>query len=492
MGIITKQSINSSIYIYFGILIGFISSAIIGPSLLEPEQKGILDFANSITTVIASICTLGLPLTVIRIFPFMKVSEAKKQNFIQFMWSTTLLGILIGLGCFAIYFFGFSNEFKNDRTSYFFALAAFIAITFKIIFKNMDALERMSFKSVTGAFLESIVVKILVLVSFLAYWQTKNIHLTFWLFIIALSSPGVIMLFRAIIYNRLKIFNWVSINKLDEKKEIKNLALYGLLGSIGSALVLSIDQLMITEMLGLEQTGIYSLGFFFGIFISTPSRGIKRIATAVLSDSWVKKDMENIKTIYQKSCINQIIIGIYLFLGIWFGIDYLFEYMKPEYAAAKYVILFIGLAQLVEMSTGVNYEVIASSEYYRYNTYFVLLLILLVLISNLILIPIWGINGAAIASLGAMTMVNILRFTFLYFKFKLQPFELKLLIPLAIGAGCYFLDDLIPVIENNLFGLIVHGGLLTLVFWPLIIISKVSLDINGQYSNLLKKIRRKK
>jgi len=192
---------------------------------------------------------------------------------------------------------------------------------------------------------------------------------------------------------------------------------------------------MLGNMNGLEATGIYSTAFFFGLFIVKPSIGLRRVSGVVISDAWKNNDMKAIQEVYYKSCLNQLVISIYLFLAIWLSIDFMYELIRPEYAVGKYVVLFIGIAQVIEMATGTNYEVIVTSKYYKYNAYFLVLLFILVIGLNFLLIPKYGINGAAFASLVAMAVNNLMRFLFLYWKFKLQPFNSKFLVVIFIGVA---------------------------------------------------------
>src|SRR5690606_10898250 len=115
-------------------------------------------------------------------------------------------------------------------------------------------------------------------------------------------------------------------------------------------------------------------------------------------------------SVYRKSCINQLLIGLLLFIGIWANIDNIFKMLPAGFEVGKYVILFISLGYLIEMSTGLNGVILSTSKYYKYDSYFFIALIFITITSNYFLIPIWGITGSAIASALTLLFFNLFRF----------------------------------------------------------------------------------
>ena len=135
--------------------------------------------------------------------------------------------------------------------------------------------------------------------------------------------------------------------------------------------------------------------------------------------------MNYINDIYRRSCINQFIIGAFLFGGIWINIGNILEILGPEYAGAKWVIFFIGLAYLFDMATGANGQIISFSPHYRIALYFILALIVLVVITMYLFIPVYGITGGALAIAVSIFSNKIMRFVFNKF-FVFCFFEIKI------------------------------------------------------------------
>lgn len=488
MGIIKKQSIVATIINYIGVLVGFFNSAVLLPALFSSEEVGLLGFLTSLTAIFATIATFGIPLITGKMFPAFR-SEDGNNGFFTLTVVGSVFGIAIGLATYFLLENWIISENNNAKDFSYFALIFSVVFAARLLYKNFDSYLRMLYQTVIGAALDNLGTKTIILIGLSLVWFIPGISFTaiFILYGIALAFPGIVLLFYLLKQNI--SFNPSKFKKRlgGQKRAMLLLGLFGILGGIGSTIVIEVDRIMVSNMLGLSATGIYQVAFFFGAFISIPSRGLKRISTVIVADAFEEDDLDKIQTIYQKSCVNQLLIAGYLFLGIWFSISSIFTFMKPEYAAGLYVVLFIGLSQLVDMATGISAEILTVSKYYSYNTYFALVLVVLVVLLNFIFIPIWGINGAAFASFIAMVLINALRFIFLYWKFKLQPFNLKMLINLGLIALIFLGMSFFPNLGNPILTILVSGSIITLVYWFLAYQLELSHDINQTWKNIAKR-----
>jgi O-antigen/teichoic acid export membrane protein len=270
------------------------------------------------------------------------------------------------------------------------------------------------------------------------------------------------------------------------QKEIVNVALFSLITGLGSMIVFNIDKIIINQMLDLTNTGVYTIAFYFGSLVVMPSRTLLRISGTLIADAWRKDDIKTIEEIYYKSCLNQLIIGGFLFLGIWANIDNILIILGDDYSGAKWVIFFIGLGYLFDMSTGSNGQIIAFSKYYRVNLVFISLLIALVITLMYLLIPIWGISGAAVAIASSLMLNNLMRYIFLFWKYKMQPFNWKFPVVIGFNILVYFVLQLIPEFPL-IIDLFVRGGLIVLLTLVFILFFPVSEDIT-KILNSLKKL----
>jgi O-antigen/teichoic acid export membrane protein len=228
------------------------------------------------------------------------------------------------------------------------------------------------------------------------------------------------------------------------------------------------------------------------VVVCLPARSIYKIANIVSAGAWKKNDLKTIRDIYEKSCLTLFIIGLLLFLGIWVNIENIFHILGSEYIPGRWVIFFIGLGSLVDMATGANSSVFGTSKYYKVQTALLIMLVLFLVISNLILIPKLGVVGAAIGSAGSLILLNILRYLFLYFKFKLQPYNIRFIYVILIGAAAYLAASQIPVFSNYIIDILIRSTFVTLIFCLPIYVFKISEEINTKSDEILRLLKLKK
>lgn len=297
-------------------------------------------------------------------------------------------------------------------------------------------------------------------------------------YIAALSLPTLII-FVQLIREKQVSFSWDgNFYRKRLVKTLVNVSFYGILMSYTGILVLHIDTIMINHFNGLSDTGVYSITFFFGTLILIPGRPLSKIAGVVIADAFRKKDINNVETIYTKSIINQALIGTLVFIGIWANIDNVFRILPEEYAAGKYVIFFIALANLFDMFAGVSHLVIFNSKYYRMMTVFLLIFVVLIIGTNLIFIPILGIVGAAIASAISRFIYTMMRIAYVNRKFKFTVFDLRWIKLLIVSVAAYLVGVSIPVMDSLILDIGVRSAAISLIFAALAYVMRISEDMN--------------
>ena len=199
-----------------------------------------------------------------------------------------------------------------------------------------------------------------------------------------------------------------------------------LLTSSAAILVNRIDVLMLGYYLKIENVAFYTVAFFMASLIQIPARSILQIVKPLLAKAWSEGDVNEIANLYSKTSINQMIIGLLLFIGIWMSLDDVLTFVPKKYQGIQMVFFYASLAKLIDVSAGVNGAIIATSEKYRFDLYINLVLIIVTIISNVIFIPKYGIEGAAMATALALFIHNMVKILILYSIYQIQPFQVSL------------------------------------------------------------------
>jgi O-antigen/teichoic acid export membrane protein len=489
MGIVFRQSAITTIISYCGVAIGYINLLYLYPKFLEPDQIGLMRTIQDAAILFTPFAQFGLAQSIVRYYPKLVTGQASSGSFIRLM-------LLLAMAGFGIFFIAF-KVFEAPILSYFEANAQEIIgysslvlwlTLILLIMAILEAYSRSLLKTIVPNLLREVVARLLLAILVTLYFTG---YLDFNQFIISTALAYLICLGILVLYlwsmGELQLSQ--SMSHLN-KTEIPGLLKYSLLsfaGMAGLIIIGKVDSIMVTGLLGLTANAIYTTAFYMATVIEIPKRALMQISMPLISRAFEKNDMEDIKNIYKKTSVNQFIVGGLILIGIWANLHNIFAFMpKGEiYNTGKYVVLIIGFGKLLDMLFGPSSEIIVLSKYYAFNIILILLLAASIVIANNLLIPEYGINGAAIGSALALILFNFLKYIFIYLKLKMQPLTWATLKVLAIGGIAVGCNYLIPQMESLLVDLMVRSVAITIVYTSLIFVSKASPDGNMVFRKAL-------
>ncbi|MCX6233234.1 MAG: polysaccharide biosynthesis protein [Bacteroidetes bacterium] len=488
MGIVEKQAIKGTVYTYLGVIIGFITNGIIFPRILKSEEIGLLSILVSYSLIFAQLSSLGFISTTTRMFTFFRDQNKQHHGFLFLALLVTTIGFVLSLIIFFIvkpilveksleksYLF---SEYIN----YLIPLIAFI-----LYFNILDNYYKVLYNAVIGTFLKELFQRFLILIGIiLFYFSIVDFNQFVIVYIICFALPTLIIILSLIKAGQFNLKPQFKFLTKDLSRTMTLMSLFGIISASTGVITLNIDRILIDDILGLGPTGVYVTAFFFATLVILPSRPLLKISSAVIADAWRKNDTVKLNDLYYKSCLNQMIIGLLLLIGLWVNIDNIFKILPPVYESGRYVILYIGISFLFDMVIGVNTTLVANSRYYKVGALYMIVWVLLVIITNLILIPIYGIVGSAIASALSKLIVDSLAVLFVYVKFKMFPYNYKFLVILLIGGLAYFIGYLIPEMHHFILDIIIRSSLVAVIYIMLILGLRLSEEMNQNFHKTIK------
>ena len=495
MGVIQRQSIKHSIVQYAGIAVGVLSQLYLYPKVIE--AYGLAIGLLSAALFLAPLTSLGSQVLAVRYFPIFKNKENAHNGFLGLLLTVAGIGCLIFALAFpAIRSVISEHLFNSDKSPWYAEFLPYILpLTILLVFNRLLGVYASNFQRiVVPSILEEFLIKItlpLLLLSYWMQWIPVQWVVNGILFNYCFVTGGLLFyLYFLGQLNPVPQFKFVS-KKL--RKEMSSYAGYGVLNSLGAQGAFKIDTLMVTAYTNLASTGIFGQANFFSEAMSKPRKSIIGISQPLIAKAIQENDMDEVEKIYKKSSLTLLIFGLFLFLGLWACIDDLFAIMnKPEMAAGKYVVLLLCMARLLNMSAGVNNEIINNSPYYRISFYTYLVLAGLNIALNIWLIPKFGITGAAVATLSSFTVFEIIKILVVKLKFNLFPYTRKTLLVLVLGTACYAFTLPLPDLSSPYLNIIVKAVLLTLTFPVLVYTLKISEDFNQLINKGIKEIFKRK
>lgn len=267
---------------------------------------------------------------------------------------------------------------------------------------------------------------------------------------------------------------------------------FGLITMLAGATTIAnqIDIVMIGAMIGLKETAIYGVAAAIGKVIMVPARSINRIGQAVIADTWKANDLEKMSKIYRKSATINIVLGCWIVMGIWINEASLFRILPEGYEVGRNALLILCLSRLIGIGHGFNATIIRNSRHYAVNSVINILGLLLVVGTNLVLIPIYGITGAALATLIATALPNLTRYLFLKIKYGLEPFGWKQFVILLLAATTYALFSLAPNVDNLLVDIVWRSIVASTLFLGSVYVLKLSPDFSELADMTWRKFRK--
>jgi len=478
MGIIQKQGVKSSFFIMMGFLIGAVNLLVLFPMFFSKNDQGLVRAMLDIGATLSVFCTLGTLPVIYKFYPFYNHYLGPKKNELPFI---TLIINLIGFSLLLI--IGWQQKDfiirklgKSPSLGQYFNYV-YPYTFFLLIFYWLEAFAWGLRKGVYSNFLRETLIRILTTLLIIAF-GLKYIDLVGFLTLFSLLYviPSLLLLINLI---QSKQFSFKSLQISNVTKRLKgkmfSFALFVFAGQFFNLLARTNDTFMIVGLRGLSDAGIFAIATYVSAILEIPQRSLNSISIPVLASSWKNKDFANIKHVYHKSVSNLLAIGLLLFGLIWLNTDNLIAFLNwvshkeaGGYDAIGKLIFILGLAKLIDLATGVNSQIIGTSNFWKFDFYTNLFYILLSLPLNYYLIKNYNLEGLAYSNLIALTLYNSIRFSFLYFKFNLQPYTYKHGLFLLLSIGLILLVHQIPTANNILANILLQSTVFVLSFYLLV------------------------
>jgi O-antigen/teichoic acid export membrane protein len=176
---------------------------------------------------------------------------------------------------------------------------------------------------------------------------------------------------------------------------------------------------------------------------------------------------------------------------IWLSIRDIFQIMNntEEMVKGVYVILFLGIARVINMATGLNNEIINYSKYYAWNLVFILFLATTNIVANILLIKAFGLVGAALATLISISLFNIIKLSFIQLKFKMHPLSVQMIYISIIAALAFGIVYFIPFAMHPIINLVVRSAIFAALFISPVYFFKISPDMHAVVNSGIEKLQ---
>jgi O-antigen/teichoic acid export membrane protein len=501
MSTIRRQSIVSSVIVYFGFALGFLNTYLFTrKGGFTESQYGLTSMFIAMANIMFSVASLAMPAYINKFFPYYKSHLPDKEND-MLSWALLLpaLGFMVVMGAgLAFKDLLVDKVFNNspELLQYYYWIFPFgLGMTFFLV---LEAYAWQRRKAVLSNFLKEVLFRffttVLIVLTTVGIISEFDHFIKIYAFLYLLLAVVLIVYF---IY-RHQFHLTFKLSKVTQRFKDKILTLCSFVWAGGLVFTVAnvFDTIVLTAVLpnGLAVAGLFTLAQNIASLIQAPQRGIISASIGPLSQAWKEKNYDTINRIYQRSSINQLLFSTAMFSLIWLNFrDGVYTFgLKESYLLAESAFFFIGLTRIIDMGTGLNAQIIGTSTFWRFEFVTGLILLAISLPLNYILTRQLGVTGPAISNLVAFTVYNAIRCVFLYRRFGMQPFTAKTAYTILLAAAAYYLTYLLFHTQQGLQWIVVRSAVFCVLFGAGVWLLQLSPDLKPVVESVRNRLRREK
>lgn len=499
MGIIIRQSIKGTLVNYLGVAIGFVTTFFVMTSYLSTEEVGLARVMIDAAVLFSSFAQIGTASSIIRFFPYFKDEEGKYHGFFFWTLVVPVVGFLIYLLVWTLFKQTFINMFTEKSPLFVNYLRFVIPLTLFMLYQSVfEANCNVLMRIVVPKLVREVGVRAGLLITYLLY----GFH------VITLDGLVIGFCLTYLIAVAIDIAYLFSLQKISLKPDLKFISkplardffFYSLLMTLtaiaGNTPLLS--SFFVSAQMGLGFTGIFAIANYIATVIEIPNRSLNAIASPNLADAIKNEDWNRAQSLCKNVSLHLLLSSMFIFLLIWVNVDLLFMIMSKgkDYETGKSVIFILGMARLVTSTFFVCGNALNFSKHYHFALFFTMLLTALVIVFNVVLIPRFGINGSALATLGSYIIYYIAMMLFVRYKIHISIFSKGQLKVVAIILGLFALNllwtkTLTPLFMmlpcKELIAAIIEGAIRTSLLVGIGVALTYYWNVSAEVNNLILK-----
>ena len=406
MGVIARQSIRGTIVTYLGIAVGIVTTFFVLTRFLTTEEIGLARVLIDAATLFIGLAQLGTNASIIRFYPYFREKDSDEDHGF-FFWA--LVVPFIGFILFAVIYWACSaplGAWFGEKSPLFVDYYYFVLpLAFFMLYQTIcESTCNVLMHIVLPRAVRELVVRVGLLVLYLLYaFRVLSMDG----FVIGLCANYAICATINLIY-------FFSLKKIVLRPDwkflrtnpdlVRRYLLYSgflVLSAVTTVLAPTLSSFFVTAKMGLDTTGIFAIATYMAVMVSVPNRSVSAIAAPQLARAIKENNREECSTLIRQVTRNMLLIGGFILLTIWVNIDLIFHILPngATFATAKNVVLILGVSQLILGTFTICLTALNYSRYYAVSLILSLILTVSAMMLNNYLVPLWGMEGAAVSNL---------------------------------------------------------------------------------------------
>jgi O-antigen/teichoic acid export membrane protein len=407
----------------FGMVIGYLFTLYIS-NYYGASVLGLYSLSFVFLQIIATISRLGIDTATVKFIA--EFNEKKEYSFIEKYFSminkfifpfSFIVSIVTWFSSPYIAIYLFEKEYLTE----YFQLISLSIVPYTFIFIYSEGLrglhkikEFMFLQNISNTFIAII---ILIFLTLFFVNESYNPILA-----LVVSLYATFFLGFYLWKKELKLFSSKKlINKTSRKLTYQNILQISLPLTLTSYLALimgSTDTIMIGMYLTEKEVGLYSVVLKLSTMSLIIFTAVNTVTVAKFSSLWAEQKMDDMRILARKSTNLILYISLPIFLTLWIFPNEILSIFGSEFREASFSLIVMIIGQFLFIVAGPVWQMMNMTDKQKVFFYFSSLSAIINVVLNYYLIPIYGIDGAAIATVTGGIVLNVLSIVYIKFKFN--------------------------------------------------------------------------
>ena len=406
MGVIAKQSIRGTIVTYLGIAVGVVTTFFVLTRFLTTEEIGLARVLIDAAMLFIGLAQLGTNASIIRFYPYFKEKDSHEDHGF-FFWA--LVVPFIGFILFALIYWACSvplGAWFGDKSPLFVEYYYFVLpLAFFMLYQTIcESTCNVLMHIVVPRAVRELVVRVGLLAIYLLYAFR----------VISMDGLVIGICINYAVAALINLCYFFSLQKINLRPDwtflranpqlIRRYLIYTgflILSAVTSVLAPTLSSFFVTAKMGLDSTGIFAIATYMAVMVSVPNRSVAAIASPQLARAIKEQNSAECSFLIRQVTRNMLLIGGFILLIIWVNIDLIFHILPngTTFAQAKDVVLILGVSQLVLGTFSICLTALNYSRFFAFSLLLSVILTVSALLLNNYLVPLYGMQGAALSNL---------------------------------------------------------------------------------------------
>jgi O-antigen/teichoic acid export membrane protein len=195
----------------------------------------------------------------------------------------------------------------------------------------------------------------------------------------------------------------------------------------------NLQVILLSALDTLRNVGIFAIAVHVNLLASLFHTSVVQSSLAIFAELNDRGDHAGLGHIYQTTSKWTFSLNLPLFIVIVLFPGALLSVFGSDFVAGAPALVILGLEALTNSATGTSGSLLDMTGHTRVKVVNSTVAVAASIVLNLLLIPPLGLQGAALAALGATLAVNLLRVGQVWYMLRLLPYDRSFVKPIAAG-----------------------------------------------------------